>query len=127
MIVLTPYTNLLNLSWIIKYLFCGPFKHSSTMYFTYFSTKNIYCGYSFETPCRDTSNEYPNMLSCRNKKNVNTFWLYIMKTRLYNFDPLQPHFYMVKLGFTGVYIIFLISAQRHRLWVLIRTILARQF
>ena len=34
----------------------------------------------------------------------------IMKTCLYNFDPLQPHFYIVKLGFTGVYIIFLISA-----------------
>ena len=34
-----------------------------------------------------------------------------MKTCLYNFDPLQPHFYIVKLGFTGVYIIFLISAQ----------------
>ena len=36
---------------------------------------------------------------------------YIMKTRLYNFDPLKPHFYIVKLGFTGVYIIFHISAQ----------------
>ena len=35
----------------------------------------------------------------------------ITKTRLYNFDPLQPHFYIVKLGFTGVYIIFLISAK----------------
>ena len=35
----------------------------------------------------------------------------VMKTYLYNFDPLKPHFYMVKLGFTGVYIIFLISAQ----------------
>ena len=31
-----------------------------------------------------------------------------MKTRLYNVDPLKPHFYKVKLGFTGVYIIFLI-------------------
>ena len=30
---------------------------------------------------------------------------------LYNFDLLKPHFYIVKLGFTGVYIIFLISAQ----------------
>ena len=29
----------------------------------------------------------------------------ITKTRLYNFDPLKPHFYIVKLGFTGVYII----------------------
>ena len=35
----------------------------------------------------------------------------ITKTYLYNFDALKPHFYIVKLGFTGVYIIFLISAQ----------------
>ena len=35
----------------------------------------------------------------------------ITKTYLYNFDPLKPHFYIVKLGFTGVYTIFLISAQ----------------
>ena len=37
------------------------------------------------------------------------------KTDLYNFDPLKPHFYKVKLGPTGVYIIFLITAQKHRL------------
>ena len=47
----------------------------------------------------------------------NGFWLanilglHITKTYLYNFYPLKPHFYIVKLGFTGVYIIFLISAQ----------------
>ena len=35
----------------------------------------------------------------------------ITKTRLYNFDPLKPHLYKVNLGFTGVYIIFLIFAQ----------------
>ena len=35
----------------------------------------------------------------------------ITKPYLYNFDPLKSHFYIVKLGFTGVYIIFLISAQ----------------
>ena len=34
-----------------------------------------------------------------------------MKTRLYNFDPLKPHVYTVKLGFTGVHINFHISAQ----------------
>ena len=39
----------------------------------------------------------------------------ITKTCLYNTDPLKPHLYIVKLGFTGVYIIFLISAQKHRL------------
>ena len=38
-------------------------------------------------------------------------FFYIMKTRLYNFDPLKPHFYIVKLGFTGVYVSFFISAQ----------------
>ena len=30
----------------------------------------------------------------------------ITETCLYKFDPLQPHFYIVKLRFTGVYIIF---------------------
>ena len=38
-------------------------------------------------------------------------FVYITKTYLYNFDPLKPHFYIVKLGFTWVYIIFRISAQ----------------
>ena len=31
----------------------------------------------------------------------------ITKTYLYNINPLKPHFYIVKQGFTGVYIIFL--------------------
>ena len=35
--------------------------------------------------------------------------------------PLTPHFCIVKLGFTGVYIIFFIFALKHRLWVLVRT------
>ena len=50
------------------------------------------------------------------------FWMEVItKTYLYmyNFDSLKLHFY--KTGFTGVYIIFLISAQKHRLWVLVRT------
>ena len=38
-------------------------------------------------------------------------WIYrlidIRKTHLNNFDPLKPHFDIVKLVFTGVYIIFL--------------------
>ena len=40
-----------------------------------------------------------------------------MKTYLYNFDPLKLHIYIVKLGFTGVYINLLISAQSYRLIV----------
>ena len=50
----------------------------------------------------------------------------ITKTYLYNFDPIKPHFYIVKLGFTGEYIIFLISAKKHRLWILVRTASARR-
>ena len=41
--------------------------------------------------------------------------------------PLNPTLYIVKLEFTGVYIIFLISAQKHRLWVLVRTASSRRF
>ena len=40
----------------------------------------------------------------------------ITKTRLYNFDPLEPHCYIEKLGFTVVYIIFLLSAQNIDCW-----------
>ena len=34
---------------------------------------------------------------------------FITKTSPCNEDPLTPHFYIVKLGFTGVYIIFLFN------------------
>ena len=41
----------------------------------------------------------------------------ITKTYLYNFDHLKPHFYIAKLGFTGVYIIFfLFFAQNTDCW-----------
>ena len=40
------------------------------------------------------------------KEKVFTFQLH--KHAYINFDPFKPHFYIVKLGFTGVYIIFLI-------------------
>ena len=53
-------------------------------------------------------------------------WI-ITKTCLYNIDPLKPHFYIVKLGITGAYIIFLISAQKHKVWVLVRTASQRRF
>ena len=64
----------------------------------------------------------PNIIYFTSQKRPTTeYLLHIMKTCLYNFDPLKPHFYIVKLGFTGVYIIFLLSAQKHRLWALVRT------
>ena len=65
------------------------------------------------------------------------YFLCITKTCLYNFDSHKPHFYIVKLEFTGVYIIFLILlkntdcgysfAKKHRLWVLVRTASPRRF
>ena len=58
---------------------------------------------------------------------LSTVTVTITKTYLYNINSLKPHFYIVKLGFTGVYIIFLISAQKHRLWVLVRTASPRRF
>ena len=46
---------------------------------------------------------------------------------LCNVDPIKPHFYIVKLGCAGVCIIVLISAQEHRLWVLVKIASPRQF
>ena len=37
---------------------------------------------------------------------------------IYNVDHIKPHFYIVKLGFTWIYINFLILAQKHGLWEL---------
>ena len=50
------------------------------------------------------------LFSGKIRKNVTIFHT-ITKPYLYNVDPLKPHFYIVKLGFTGVYINFLIFAQ----------------
>ena len=73
---------------------------------------NICSGYLLESPSRTQ-----NIISRNVRKR--TFWQErpkktennITKIYLCNFDPLKPHFYIVQLGFTGVYIIFLISAQ----------------
>ena len=82
---------------------------------------------SLESPYRGDSNDYiQHTIILEDRKGtvrlstfaswpgamINSQWLErITKTCLYNFDPIKPHFYTVKLGFTGVYIIFLISAQ----------------
>ena len=52
---------------------------------------------------------------------------FITKTCLYNVDPLKPHFYIVNLSFQGYTLFFLISAQKHRLWVLIRAASLRRY
>ena len=56
------------------------------------SAQNIDCGYSFESPRRGGSNEYPqSMFFSRNKQN--------------NAYPYKPQFYYMKVGFKGVKII----------------------
>ena len=74
--------------------------------------------------CRalDQSQMYSQLPSC-SQQQVDD----VTKTCLYNFDPLKSHFYIVKLEFTGVCIIFLISDQKHRLWLLVRTASPRRF
>ena len=54
-------------------------------------------------------------------------YIAITKTCLYNTDPLKPHLYIVKLGFTGVCIIFSYCCSKYRLWVLVRTASPRRF
>ena len=52
----------------------------------------------------------------------------ITKTYLYNFEPFKPHFYIVKLGSSGVDIIFFyFCIKKNRLWVLVRTASPRRF
>ena len=73
-------------------------------------TKNIWNGFQLTVYGR---NAYFQYLLCPKVGNAKRRLIRatITKTYLYNFDPLKPHFYIVKLRFTGVYIIFLISAQ----------------
>ena len=46
-------------------------------------------------------------------KEDHSFIILITKSRLYKFDPLKPHLYIVKLWFTGVYVIFLILLKKN--------------
>ena len=46
----------------------------------------------------------------RNIGSLATHWAPSRKHAYIILTPLNPHFYIVKLGFAGVYIIFLISA-----------------
>ena len=61
--------------------------------------------------CRKDSNHSFTGQASSSKRLTSNLHILITKTCLYIFDPLKPHFYIVKLGFTGVFIIFLISAQ----------------
>ena len=61
--------------------------------------------------CKRTMNQTVRM--CRltftfdfRTKNQDHFFMNITKTCLYDFNPLKPHFYIIKLGFTEVYITY---------------------
>ena len=53
--------------------------------------------------------------------------LHIMQMCPCNVYPLTPHFYIEKLGFTGVFVIFSFFALQHKLWVLVSTASLRRF
>ena len=53
--------------------------------------KNIDCGYTLEPPRRDGSNEYPQSM----------FWT---KNKNNRYTHLNPLFYLIKVGFKGVFI-----------------------
>ena len=57
---------------------------------------------------------------------VSQLMLHTMITNPCNEYPLTPHYYILKWGFTGVFI-FLIFALKHGLWVLVRTASVRRF
>ena len=114
--------------------YCGKPKQFFSVFFFFFkANKKVY---EYALQMHRLIGAFPSCLrfenSCPFLHGVNQ----ITKTRLYNADPLKPHFYIVKLGLTGVYIIFLISAQNidcgsslepPRLWVLVRIASARRF
>ena len=85
------------------------------------------CGFTLSCMCVESREAICSPLKQSIVSNESVHGQPITKTSLYNFDPLKPHFYIVKLGFKGVYFISLISAQKHRLWVLVRTASPRQF
>ena len=96
------------------------FSDDSLLFGHYFNSSKVYSVFLVMSSC-----VFVKLL--RRQQNLYGVFYFIMNTYLCNFDPLKIHFYIVKLGFTGVYIIFLISAKKHRLWVLVRTASARQF
>ena len=51
------------------------------------------------------------LLLIKHKECLENNIIYYLTSYLHNFDPLKPHFYIIKFGFSGVYIIFLISAE----------------
>ena len=96
--------------------------------------KNIDRWLSLEPPRRAALTSTHNLCFKQKYENCQivsseNFLFFLVVSRKHAYIILTPlnHFHIVKLGFTGVYIIFPISAQKHRLWVLVRTASPRRF
>ena len=89
----TPYSNVLKILQPKN----ENFQIKISDIFSYFCSKHRLwalvrtCGHSLEPPRRGGSNEYPQFVLSRNKKN--------------NVYPCKPQFYYIKMGFKGVKII----------------------
>ena len=82
---------------------------------------------SLDIPC-ESSDKQTIQMTYQNLFSVNKMYLVSSRKHAYiMLAPLKPHFYIVKLGFTVVYIIFLISVQKLILWVHVRTASSRRF
>ena len=93
----------------IKYLtFCDVFS-GRVFFLSCLSTCDNILWISFFEKCRVLANIRYEDLQCQGHKVKSSDLfetVHITKTYLYNFDPLKPHFYIVELRFTGVFIIF---------------------
>ena len=81
-------------------MFCNREKKNDDVFYQYMANFKIAFA---DNDLNDQADNFVRISVFHNHRN----FVNITKTRLYNFDPLKPHFYIVKLGFTGVYIIFL--------------------
>ena len=84
---------------------------------------NLILGYIFENKTQKQKRQMVSDSSHWFKKKTQIFSLFpIVKTSRKHayIVPFKPHFYTVKLEFTGVYTDFLFSAQKYRLWIYVR-------
>ena len=110
--VTTPLVNWFNFPWIIKQILFW------NAYCFHNQWANVTCTYHSRLDYGNISGHWhlPGWVQSGERGKgeqlcQKVFLSPITKTCLYNVDPIKPHFYIVKLGFTGLYIIFLISAQ----------------
>ena len=86
--------------------------HSSLIWITYHIFAWIYLDRQVRANSVEPDQMLQNVAANQCAHCLSLVQQFITKTRLYNFDPLKPDFHIVKLGFTGVYIIFLILLKK---------------